>query len=113
MLSRLIMHTYQSPRQQMKLKTSFRNLEHFYENVDLRKFPAIWYIDCRPSPHRELYSVCCMAVPVQVCEENDRLKAQAKRGGEGEGGGGGGGGGGEGDEMTRLKAENTALQKSK
>ena len=46
-----------------------------------------------------------------MCEENETLKAQMKNGGGGCGEGGGEGeGSSEGD--TRLKAENTALQKS-
>lgn len=36
-----------------------------------------------------------------MCEENEGLKAQLKKAG-----------GGEGEGLTRLKAENTALQKS-
>ena len=45
-----------------------------------------------------------------MCEENETLKTQAKRGGGG--GEGGGGGGGEREGFMRLKAENAALQKS-
>lgn len=49
-----------------------------------------------------------------MCEENETLKAQVKSGGGGGGerGGEGGGRGEESEGYTRLKAENTALQKS-
>ena len=49
------------------------------------------------------------SLPPQVCEENESLKSQMK---SAAGAGVEGEGGGESDQVTRLRAENTALQKS-
>ena len=46
-----------------------------------------------------------------MCDENENLKAELKKCGSGSGGGVAGGGVGA-EELTHLKAQNTALQKS-